>query len=587
MERWVLKNTKIDTDQIAHKHHMSKLISQILVNRDITADELIDKFIHPTIDNLRDAKVMKDVVKTVELLKQKISLGKKIRIIGDYDVDGIISTYVLYSALKYCGAKVDYEIPDRIKDGYGVSEPLIDRAVQDEIDTIMTCDNGIAATVPLGYAKSMGMSVIVTDHHNIPFTEDEAGNRTPQIPDVDAVVNPKQEDCMYAFKELCGAGVAFKLVQVLYEEMGIEPSKAIEFIEFVAIAAVCDVVDLVDENRIIVKLGLEKINQTTNKGLRALIEAAELTDTTITAYHLGYVLGPTLNATGRLDTANEAIVLLTTEDDDVAKAYAKKFIDLNNERKEMTVQGTQDAIEMIEKTRTPEDKVLVVYMPRIHESLAGIIAGRIKEKYYMPTIVLTDVHDGVKGSGRSIEQYDMFEELSKCKDLLNKFGGHPMAAGLSLDKENIENLRERLNAQTTLTSKDLIPKLTLDMRLDLERVDYRLMDDLLQLEPHGKGNHKPIFGEKNIKVVTAAILGKNKNVLRIKLLSPKGKYFTGVYFGEVQNFEKIVTARYGSEELQRLYKGDYVKIHLDIAFELSLNEYMGNTSIQLIIKAFR
>lgn len=586
-ERWFIKNKKMNYKYMAQKYGISEVMSKLIVNRDIIDDEMIRSYIHPEYSMLHDGREMKDIVKGAKILKDKIKSGKKIRIVGDYDVDGVISVYILYSALKRCKADVDYEIPDRIKDGYGINVNIIKKAEEDGIDTIITCDNGISAIEPIKEAKSHGLTVIVTDHHDIPFIEDEDGNRTFISSEADAIINPKQEECKYKFKQLCGAGVVFKLVEILYEEFGIDKKECYEFVEFLAIATVCDVVDLVDENRIFVKKGLERMNNTTNLGLHNLITECEMQDKTLSSYHLGFVIGPCINASGRLDNAKKGVKLLLSDDEEEAMYLAKELVKLNEERKAMTMKGVEDAIEIIENSHMINDKVLVVYLPHIHESLAGIIAGRIREKYNMPTLVLTKSEDGAKGSGRSIEEYNMFEELVKCKDILTKFGGHPMAAGFSLKEENIDEFRRRLNENAQLTEEDLLKKVTIDMVLPLDEINFDMIKDLEKLEPFGKANSKPLFGEKNVNAIKAVILGKNRNVLKLKLKTSRGKVIDAVYFGEIEEFEEVIAQKYSKEELQKLYDGVYNDVKIDLVFYPNINEYNGNVTIQVVMQNYR
>ena len=586
-ERWFIKNKKMDYKQMAQRYGITELMSRLIVNRDITEDSQIKSYINPELNMLHNPREMKDMDKAGEILVENIKNNKRIRIIGDYDVDGVISVYILYSALKRCNANVDYEIPDRIKDGYGVNENIIRKAKEDGIDLILTCDNGISAINPIKVAKELGMTVIVTDHHDIPFIEDEDGNRTFIRSEADAILNPKQEECSYKFKSLCGAGVAFKLIQVLYEELNIDEDEAFKFIEFLAIATVCDVVDLIDENRVFVKKGLEKINKTTNVGLQELLIECEIQDKKIGVYHLGFIIGPCINASGRLDNAKKGVRLLLSDDEKEAVFLAKELVKLNEERKEMTMNGVEDAIEIVENSDIKNDKVFVIYLPHIHESLAGIIAGRIREKYNVPTLILTKSESGAKGSGRSIEEYNMFEELVKCKDLLDKFGGHPMAAGFSLKEENIDAFRKRLNSETTLSEEDLLRKVTIDSVLPLDSITFEVVHDLDRLEPFGKANSKPLFGEKDINVIKASVLGKNRNVLKLKMKSKNGKFIDGVYFGDIEEFESKISEKYGKEQLIKLYDGVYNDVKLDLVFYPDINEYNGNVSIQVIIQNYR
>lgn len=586
-EKWFVKNKKADYRYISNKYGITELMSKLIINRDIVNDEMIKSYINPDFDKLHDPREMKDLEKAVEILKDKIEANEKIRIVGDYDVDGVISVYILYSALKRCNANVDYEIPDRIKDGYGININIIKQAKQDEIDTIITCDNGISAIEPIKYAKELGITVIVTDHHDIPFVEGENNIRKFISSDADAIVNPKQEECNYKFKHLCGAGVAFKLVEVLYEKFNIDKKECYKFMEFLAIATVCDVVDLVGENRIFVKKGLEFINSTTNLGLQELIRECEMNEKTLSVYHLGFIIGPCINACGRLDSAKEGLKLLLSKEEEEAVKLSKELVKLNEERKDMTMNGVEAAIEIVEKNAMINDKVLVIYIPDVHESLAGIIAGRIREKYNAPTLIITKSENGAKGSGRSIEEYNMFEELVKCKDLLGNFGGHPMAAGFSLKEENIDEFRRRLNENTMLTDEDLLKKITIDCVLPLDTISYDLINDLERLEPFGKANSKPLFAEKNINILKATVLGKNRNVLKFKLKTKFNKTIDAIYFGDIYEFEERISNKYGNQELQKLYDGAYNDVMMDLVFYPSINEYNGNTNIQIVVQSYR
>ena len=586
-ERWFIKNRKADYKSMSLKYGISELMSKLIINRDIFEDEIIKSYVTPEFNKLYNPREMKDLELAVNILKEKIITNKKIRIIGDYDVDGVISVYMLYTALKKCNANVDYEIPDRIKDGYGINEKIIKEAKDDGVDTILTCDNGISAIDQIKYAKELGLTVIVTDHHDIPFVEDENNKKIFLQSDADAILNPKQKDCNYKFKSLCGAGVAFKLIEVLYEEFNIDKEECYKLIEFLAIATVCDVVDLIDENRIFVKKGLEKINNTTNLGLGELIRENEIQDKTISVYHLGFIIGPCINASGRLDNAKKGLRLLLADEEDEAVHLAKELVKLNAERKDMTMKGVEDAIEIIEGTEIINDKVLVVYLPDIHESLAGIIAGRIRERYNAPTLILTNGEEFAKGSGRSIEEYNMFEKLLECKELLEKFGGHPMAAGLSIKEENIDKLREKLNENSMLKDEDLIKKIKIDCVLPLDQINFRVIEDLEKLEPFGKGNEKALFGIKDVNVIKAQILGKNRNVLKLKLKSNSDKIFDGIYFGNIEEFEQTVCNKYNSEELSKLYDGIFNDVKLDFVFYPNINEYNGNVSIQIVIQNYR
>ena len=585
-EKWLLRNKKVDLKAMSEKYKISQLLCKLMVNRDIIDENIINSYINPVYKYLHSPKTMKDVVFAVDIIKRKIQENKRIRIIGDYDVDGIISVFILYTALKKCGANVDYEIPDRIKDGYGINENIVKVAYDEGVDTIITCDNGISAIDQIQYAKDLGLTVIVTDHHDVPFIEED-GVRTFLSSQADAIINPKQIECEYKFKSICGAGVAFKLIEALYEEIGMDKEECYKLIEFVAIATVCDVVDLIDENRIFVKNGLEMLNNSKNIGINALKKACGLEDKEITAYHLGFVIGPCLNASGRLDSAKKGLELLLMEDDEEAKNLAQEIVDLNDARKNMTKEGVDRAINIIDSTDINNDKILVVYIPDIHESLAGIVAGRVKEKYNKPTIILTKSEEGVKGSARSIEEYNMFEGLLACKELLDKFGGHPMAAGLSLQEDKVDELRKALNNKCELTDEDLTRKIMIDSSLPLEYLNLHLIEELNVLEPFGKGNSKPVFGVRDAKITKAMLLGKDKNVLKLKLLTNNNITIDAMIFNDLENFESKIIEKYGNEELDNLYNKSNNNIPMDFTFYPSINEWNGNKSIQIVVNGIR
>lgn len=585
-EKWLLRNKKADLKEMSQKYGISQLLCKLIVNREINDENILNSYINPTYKYLHQPTDMKDIKKAVSIIKEKIKANKKIRIIGDYDVDGIISVYILYTALSKCGANVDYEIPDRIKDGYGINENIVKIAYDEGVDTIITCDNGIAAIEQIKYAKELGLTVIVTDHHDVPFIE-ENGERTFISSDADAIINPKQIECRYQFKSICGAGVAFKLMEALYEELGMDKNDCYKLIEFVAIATVCDVVDLIDENRIFVKNGLKMLNNTNNIGIIELKKANGLEDKEITAYHLGFVIGPCLNASGRLDSAKKGLELLLMNDEEKAKNLAIEIVELNDARKNMTKEGVDKAIDIIENTDINNDDILVIYIPDIHESLAGIVAGRIKEKYNKPTIILTKSEDGVKGSARSIEEYNMFEGLLACKELLDKFGGHPMAAGLSLQEDKIDILRSSLNRKCELTQDDLTKKIMIDTSLPLEYLNLNLIEELNVLEPFGKGNSKPVFGVRDAKITNARILGKDKNVLKLRLLLSNNITMDAMIFNDIENFEEKIISKYGKEILEDLYNKSNNSVNMDFTFYPSINEWNGNKSIQIIVNGIR
>ena len=509
MEKWFVTMKKADFNGIAARYHISPILARLIRNRDVVEDAQIEKYLNGTLSDLHDGMQMKDMDRAVEILREKIGKHARIRVIGDYDIDGVNASYILQDGLSGLGADVDTDIPDRIRDGFGLNRMLIDKALEDGIDTIITCDNGIAARDEISYGKEQGLTIIVTDHHEIPYLETEEG-RQYQLPPADAVVDPHRPDCGYPFSGLCGAAVAYKLVEALYRAMEADLSRIGRLMEHVAIATVGDVMDLCGENRIFVKAGLEMLKHTQNEGLKALIECTGVPVERLSAYHIGFVLGPCINASGRLDTAKRALALLNAKDPEEAARLAEELKELNDSRKELTEQGVERAVEMIEQSSLKEDRVLVVYLPDCHESIAGIIAGRIRERYYRPVFVLTSAEEGVKGSGRSIENYHMFEEMCRCRELFTKFGGHKLAAGLSMKEEHVDEFRRRINELATLTEEDLTEKVSIDMQLPIAYLSQKLVEELERLEPFGKGNTKPLFAEKNLRVISPRILGKSR-----------------------------------------------------------------------------
>lgn len=567
--KWMVYAKKADFKQIASEYGIDQVLARIIRNRDICGSKDIDMYLNGNLNDIHNPHSMKDADKFVDIIIKKIEEHKPVRIIGDYDIDGICSIYILFCGLKAAGADVDYVVPHRINDGYGINEHLIDNAINEGIDTIVTCDNGIAAYNQVRYAKDNGITMIVTDHHDVPF-EIKDDKKVYNVPPADAVINPKQADCDYPFKLLCGAGVAYKLISLLYDRLGLDKKELEDYIEFMAIATVGDIVDLIDENRIVVKYGLKHIAHTKNTGLRALIEECQLDINNISSYHIGFVIGPCLNASGRLDTARQAIELMLCKDNEKAHNMAKELIALNNERKSMTEQETQKAIELVENTGLLKDRVLVIYLKDCHESIAGIIAGRIKERYYRPTFVITNAEDGAKGSGRSIEGYNMYEEINKCKNVLTKYGGHPMAAGLSLAISDIDIFRKMLNDNAQLTDEDLIPKMWIDVPMPVSYANIRLVNQLKLLEPFGKGNEKPVFADRNLYVKTASVIGKNKNVLRCQLETEDGTYVPAVQFG-INNIDDIPMAG----------------MRISIIYYPDINTFNGIMSLQIIIKEWK
>ena len=569
MEKWMVYNKKADFQKIGSEFGIDPVIARLIRNRDIQDMKEIRSYLYGTLAEIPSPWKMKDMERAVQILQKKITQKKKIRIIGDYDIDGVTATCILLKGLKRLNANVDTYIPDRVKDGYGMHEQLIDKALEDGIDTILTCDNGIAAAAEIEYAKKERLTVIVTDHHDIPFRDTEDG-RIWIIPKADAVVNPKQNDCLYPNKNICGAVVAWKLIWALYERLGIDSDEIWDFLELAAIATVGDVMDLQGENRIIVKEGLKKLSSTSFEGLKALICVNNLEGAEITAYHVGFVIGPCINASGRLDTAARSLELLLADNMEDAMKLADDLYDLNQSRKAMTEQGKEEAIQSIEENNLGKDRVLVVYLPDCHESLAGIIAGRIREAYNKPVFVLTKGADGVKGSGRSIEAYSMYEELVKCSDLLTQFGGHPMAAGLSMEEKNVELFRRRLNDNCTLTEQDLIPKIMIDVPMPISYLSKKLTEQLKVLEPFGKGNSKPLFAQKNLRAVGIRVFGRNRNVAKMLLIDENGIKMDAVYFGEAQEFV------------------DFVQAHdtISVTYYPEINVFQGRENLQVVIKNY-
>ena len=570
MEKWFVAMKKADFNGIAEKYQISPIIARLMRNRDVIGDDAIDFYLNGTVEDLYDGLLMKDMDRAVDILKEKIEEGKKIRVIGDYDIDGVNATYILQQGLAGLGADVDTDIPDRIKDGYGLNQMLIDRALEDDVDTIITCDNGIAAMNEIAYGKENGMTIVVTDHHEVPYLE-ENREKKYLLPPADAVVDPHRADCEYPFKGLCGAAVAYKLVEVLYRVSG-KSEQEVEHLqeslmENVAIATIGDVMDLVGENRVFVKKGLELLKTTKNEGLHALMQCTGVDTANLNTYHIGFVIGPCINAGGRLDTAKRALELLNASNRREAVTLAADLKELNDSRKEMTEEGVEEAVRQIESSSWKNDQVLVVYLPECHESIAGIIAGRIKERYYRPTFVLTKGETGVKGSGRSIEAYDMFAEMSRCRELFTKFGGHKLAAGLSLEEEKVEVFRKRINELADLTEEDLQMKVSIDMRLPFPYINEELIHELKILEPFGKGNGKPLFAESKLRVIQPRIFGKNRNVLKCRLEDQQGNQMEAVYFGEVEDC------------LRQMEK----KQIMSFTYYPTVNEYMGKRTIQLTI----
>lgn len=569
MEKWVLAAKRADFQEIGRKYGIDPVIARIIRNRDITEDAEINQYLNGTLDDIPSWKSLKDIDKAVEIISQKIDLGIRMRIIGDYDIDGVTATYILLKGFKRLGANVDTYIPDRIADGYGIHNHLIEKAKEDGVDTIVTCDNGISAADQIAFAKKMGMTVVVTDHHEVPFEDTEEG-RKYKLPLADAIINPKQSDCTYPNKNICGAVVAMKLVFALYEKYGIPEREKEDYLEPAAIATVGDIMDLQGENRILVKEGLLRLPHTKNKGLKALIRAIGLENQKISSYDIGFRLGPCINASGRLDTAMRSLSLLQCEDEEEAAKLANDLKALNDSRKALTEQGTEAAYKLIEGSNLKNDRVMVVFLPDCHESLAGIIAGRIREKYHKPAFVLTRGEKSVKGSGRSTENYSMYEELVKCDSLLIQYGGHPMAAGLSIEEANVEAFRRQLNENCTLTEEDMIPKIVIDVPMPISYINENLIRQLSVLEPFGKGNAKPVFAQKNLRVLKTGIYGKTQNTVKLQLMDESGTVMDGVYWGEEKEFAEFARS-HGT---------------ISVTYYPKINSYMGRDSLQIVIQNY-
>lgn len=584
MEKWFVIQKGADFNAIAARFHISPVTARLIRNREITDEAAIEKYLNGTLDDLYDPHLLLDAEHLVAILADKIAHEKSIRIIGDYDIDGVMSTYILYQGIMRCGGVVTTKIPDRMRDGYGINMHLIDEAYGEQVDTIITCDNGIAAIEEIAHAKELNMTVLVTDHHEIPYIEED-GRRQYVRSAADAIVNPRQPDCPYPYKGLCGATVAWKVIQLLYERFHIPAEEAYDFLENVAFATVGDVMDLTDENRILVREGLKCLHRTKNPGMRALILKNKLAPEQITAYHIGFVLGPCVNASGRLETARIALNLFLQKNELDAGIIAEELVELNKQRKDMTADGVEEAKRVVEEDQAGE-KVLVIYLPKVHESLAGIIAGRIRELYHKPVFVLTNGEEGVKGSGRSIETYSMYEELCKCRECFLKFGGHPMAAGLTL-AEDVVVFREKINACCELTEDDFIPKIKIDIAMPAAYPTITMVRELALLEPFGKGNGKPQFADKNLSVVRAYVVGKNQNVLKLNLRTEHGEPVAAVYFGDVEAWKAYYGAKYGADEVDAAFSGRANRIRMSAVYYPEINDYQGMESVQLIIRNYQ
>ncbi len=587
MAKWLLTTKKADFNGIGEKYHIDPVTARIIRNRDVIEDEDIRLYLEGSLKDIPHPSLLKDAEKTVKIIQEKISQNKCICVIGDYDIDGVMATYILVSGLKRCGAQVKTQIPDRIHDGYGLNRQLIEKAKEDGVDTIITCDNGIAAIAEIAYAKELGMTVLVTDHHAVPYEEVD-GIRVYKTSNADAIVNPHQQECTYPFKELCGAAVAWKVVCLLYEAYNIPQEEAEDFLENVGFATIGDVVSLTGENRILVKEGLKRIRKTKNPGMRALIAQCELSPEQITAGRIGFHLGPCINASGRLDTAKRSLELFFQKENEKAVSIANELVTLNKERKALTEAGVAEAIAYYEAHHCQEDKVVIIYLPEVHESIAGIIAGRIKERYYKPTFILTDAEDGgIKGSGRSIEEYSMYEELCKCQELFLKFGGHPMAAGLSLEKQNLEAFRKKMNEVCTLTDADLIEKIRIDVDMPMDYPKPHLIKEFSVLEPFGKDNPRPVFGDRGIRIKRMWTVGKNNDSLKFEFITQKGVCVDGIRFRDKDKIIAYLEEKFGKDQVEAAFRGRPNDIVLSIIYNPEINSYRGMDTVQIIVEHYQ
>ncbi len=584
MEQWMVYAKKADFDGLGKQFQISPILARIIRNRDVVTEKEFDFYLNGDLKKLYSPWLLKGMDEAVNLLAKKIADKKKIRVVSDYDIDGTCAGYILVEGIREIGGRVDLVVPDRVKDGYGMNVEMARCAFEDGVDTIITCDNGIAAIDAIKEAKELGLSVIVTDHHEVGYTE-KWGEKEYILPEADVIVDPKQPGCQYPYKEICGATVAYKVIEALFSKFSKKASDAHKYLEYAGIATIGDVVDLLDENRVITKYGLLLLNRTTNIGLQELIRANDLEGKVMNSYHIGFVLGPCINAAGRLETAKMAFELLSAKNRGQARSLAKKLTDLNNERKAMTNEGVEMAKE--ELAAFEDYPVLVIYLPELHESVAGIVAGRIREMTYKPTIILTNGKEGVKGSGRSIPGYHMFEELNRCRNTLKKFGGHAMAAGLSLEEDHIDVLRNLLNQNCRLEEEDFIEKIWIDVAMPFEYASMNFVNQLELLEPFGKGNEKPSFGERNISVRRIRIFGEKQDVIRLSLANSSDCQIDGVYFDNEKKMIRYLTEVFGEGEVEKAMMGRPNKIRINVIYYPQINEYNGYKSVQVVIKNFR
>ena len=577
-EKWIVEAKKGDFNGLSAKLKVSPLAVRCLMNRGVESEQEMRSFLYGTLDDLHDPFTMKGMNEAVQEIVQAREQGRKVAIASDFDCDGIFSAYILWKGFQRIGLDSEIFTPDRVKEGYGLNRRIVDEALAGGRDFLVTCDNGIAANEEVDYAKKLGMTVIVTDHHEV----------QEQMPAADVVLDPKRDDETYPFHGLCGAGVAFKLICALYDVQQVPAEAKDELLEYAGIATVADVMELQGENRILVKYGLQALSHTKNTGLRALLEVQELSGKELEAYHIGFILGPCFNAAGRIDTVTRAFELLEETNKEKALQMARQLKDINDTRKQMTEEAAKCAFEILQESGKEDEPVHIVLLPDCHESLVGIVAGRIKEEYHHPVIVFCPVGDGlVKGSGRSIEEYSMYEELCKCRELLDKFGGHPMAAGLSLPEENVDKFRKKINACAELTEDDLIPKIKIDIPMPAAYADAGLIREFAVLEPFGKANIKPQFADKNLSITKAFVVGKNQNVLRLNLVTAAGEAVTAVYFGDIEAFKAYYAEKYGSAEVEKAFHGQINKLRIMIVYYPEINEYNGVESVQVIIRNYQ
>ena len=586
-ERWRLYAKKADFAAISKAYGINQVTARIMRNRGVETKEEIESYLKGDLDYLSDPALMKDADKAASLLEAAIANNELIAISSDFDNDGIFSGLLLKEAIIELGGRAAIFTPNRVMEGYGVNSRIVEEANAKGASVLLTCDNGIAAFEAIEEAKKLGMTVIVTDHHEVPFEEHD-GKKTYLLPKADAIVDPKQEDCAYPFKSLCGTGVAYQLMTLLFSRMKRTMSRQEIFLQYTAIATVADVMELVGENRILVRKGLSYLNHTNHIGLRALMEVCGITPEQVRAYHIGFILGPCFNAAGRLDTIVHALALLESKEYDQALALAGELWAMNEERKELTRVGTERAVELIEHATWKDEHVYLVYIKDCHESVAGIIAGRLRERYYRPVLVFTDASEEgqIKASGRSIDDYDMFTELSAFRNLFLRFGGHKMAAGLTMEKKNLETLRDGLNARCTLTQTQLMPLVMIDAAMPLGYISEEVIADLEKLEPFGRANEKPLFAQQHLSVLRLSRIGKNRNVVKMSVMGPEGIIMDALYFGDTDVFFDFLEEEYGRDNVAAALRGMRNTIDIGVTYYPQINEFQGKRSLQIVIQNY-